>query len=193
MKKIMMIAVMAVAAISANAQAWIGGNIGFTTNKTSVEGDKIDSNTTFEIAPEVGYNLDENWAVALKVAFSHNNNGAIDFAGETFGVGNTNTFKVNPYVRYTFVKAGSFSAFVDGGVSYATSHVSGMENNVNTFGVGFNPGIAYAISPKVSLVAHLGDLAYQNSSLKVGDVKFKNNAFKFDIFNGVSFGAYYAF
>ena len=33
MKKIIMMAVMAVAAVSANAQSWVGGSLGFSNSK----------------------------------------------------------------------------------------------------------------------------------------------------------------
>lgn len=194
MKKIMMIAVMAVAAISANAQVWIGGNIGVQTNKTSFDGNKLSSNTSFEIAPEIGYNLSDKWAVALELAYSHTGNGEINFAGESVK-GYLNSFSVKPYARYAYVKSGNFSAFVDGGINYTTSHVSGFSNNLNSFGVFFAPGFSYAVSNKVSLVAHLGDLSYDYTYVKVPgtDKKATNNAFNFQLFNGVSFGAYYNF
>ena len=60
MKKIMMIAAMMVAAVSANAQVWIGGEVGFntTTNTVKVNGVSTDETTNnFTIAPEIGYNL----------------------------------------------------------------------------------------------------------------------------------------
>ena len=47
MKKIMMIAVMAVAAISANAQMWVGGNLGFNTEKKKFEDTELSSGTSF--------------------------------------------------------------------------------------------------------------------------------------------------
>ena len=60
MKKIMMIAAMMVAAVSANAQAYVGGGIGF---QTTSQGDN--TNTVIKIMPEIGYNLSENWAVGI--------------------------------------------------------------------------------------------------------------------------------
>lgn len=55
MKKIMMIAVMAVAALAANAQTWVGGTIGLNTEKTQFESTDLSSGTSFQIAPEIGY------------------------------------------------------------------------------------------------------------------------------------------
>ena len=208
MKKFFVMAVMAVSALSANAQWWAGGEIGFntTTNTQKINGVKTDATSNnFTIAPEVGYNLNDNWAVALKIGYAHNeNNTEIADLIESNSVlilpskVATNAFSINPYVRYTFVKAGNFSAFVDGGVGYSSIHVNGMSdiiNNVNQFNVGINPGVAYAVSPKVSLVAHVGDLSYQNMWCKAKnvDVKVSEGKFNISLWNSISLGAYYSF
>ena len=207
MKKIVMMAVMAVAALSANAQVWIGGEVGFntTTNTIKVNGASTDKTTNnFILAPEVGYNLNEKWAVAMKLGFIHADDNS-DVKGLIsnvlpFEIGSiaTNAFAINPYVRYTFVKAGNFSFFADGGIGYANIHVNGMSDyfkNINQLKVGINPGVTYAISPKVSLVAHLGDLSYQStwSKAKNYDVKVSQNKFNIGLWNSISFGAYYNF
>lgn len=175
MKKIMMIAVMAVAAISANAQMWVGGSLGF--NNSKVDGDES-SVTNFSIKPEVGYSLNEKWDVALGIGYSFSDANR-----------STNTFSINPYARYKFVQAGNFYAFCDGGVAYATKHMQGDEDNTNSFGVGFNPGIGYDLTEKVTLVAHVGDLSYIHAWQ--GDAK--KNTFNLSLTNNISFGAYVKF
>ena len=206
MKKIVMMAVMAVAAVSANAQVWVGGEVGFntSTNTVKISDVSVDKTTNnFVLAPEVGYNLNEKWAVAMKLGFIHsdnnaevteliNNSGVFPFNLKSTA---TNAFSINPYARYTFVKAGNFSFFVDGGVGYASVHVNGMSdycNNINQFNVGINPGVTYAVSPKVSLVAHVGDLSYQNMWCKAKnvDVKVSQGKFNVSLCNSISFGAY---
>lgn len=196
MKKIFMIAAMAVAAVTANAQVWIGGNLGFNTETSKVEiaGFSTDNTTSnFEIAPEIGYNLSDQWAVAIALGYAHTEGTSMTFGDETV-TGNINAFTIKPYARYTFVKAGNFSAFCDGYVSYSTAHMQNVENNINTFGIGLAPGIAYAVSPKVTLVAHVGKLGYDHTSYKqdtvVGEAKYTNNKFDFNITNSIYFGAY---
>lgn len=185
----MMIAVMAVAAISANAQMWVGGNLGFNTEKTKFEDTEFSSGTSFEIAPEVGYNLNEKWAVALALGYGHYDAGIVTFAGKEVSV-IINTFSIKPYVRYTFVKAGNFSAFCDGVLDYSTTHVNGVENNLNSWGLAVTPGIAYAISPKVSLVAHVGEIGYDHTWFDAGVGDVTNNKFGINLTNAISFGAY---
>lgn len=207
MKKIFMTLAAAVIAVSANAQIWVGGEVGFTAEKATVKqnGVSTDQKTNnFTLAPEVGYNLNENWAIALKATFAHNEDNTvvkamIENAGLPVGAKvMTNAFAVNPYARYTFLKAGNFTAFVDGGVSYGLIHVSSLSqvmNNINTLGVAINPGVTYAISPKVSLVAHIGDLSYNTmwTKAKNVDVKVSDSKFNIGLWNSISFGAYYNF
>ena len=191
MKKIMMIAAMMVAAVSANAQVYVGGGIGF---QTTSQGDN--TNTVIKIMPEIGYNLSENWAVGIALGYGHSKN-TVSANGVDVSV-KTDVFSINPYARYTFVKSGNFSAFVDGGVAYSTIHINGTSDvlgNINQVKVGFNPGVAYAISPKVGLVAHLGDLSYESTWCKAKnvDVKVSEGKFNIGLWNSISFGAYYNF
>ncbi len=207
MKKILMsLAALAVAA-TMNAQVWVGGEVGFNSDKTTIKTNGQSQSVTtnnFTLAPEIGYNLSDKWAVAIKLGFSHNeDNGAAKalIEGAGFPVAGklmSNSFTINPYARYTFVKAGNFSAFVDGGISYGTTHVNNMSNvmnNINSFGVGINPGVTYAVSPKVSLVAHIGDLSYNAmwTKAKNVDIKANNGKFNISLWNSISFGAYYNF
>lgn len=209
MKKIFMTLAAVAVAATMNAQIWVGGELGFTTDKatTKVNGnsESITSNN-FKFAPEIGYNLSEKWAVAMKIGFAHNeDNGEIKSLIEEYNGGvvkgrklMTNAFFINPYARYTFFKAGNFTAFIDGGISYATTHINNLSDvmeNVNAFGVAINPGITYAVSDKVSLVAHMGDLSYNAmwTKAKNVDVKYSNGKFNIGLWNAISFGAYYNF
>ena len=72
MKKILLsLAALAVAA-TMNAQVWIGGEVGFTTNHTNGSG-----HTALElnIAPDIGYTLSDNCSVAFALGYSHTSNG----------------------------------------------------------------------------------------------------------------------
>ena len=65
MKKIILTALVAVASLSANAQVWLGGSLGFNYTKQSIKGGSDASMTTFSIAPEIGYSLNDKWDLAL--------------------------------------------------------------------------------------------------------------------------------
>lgn len=181
-----MIAAMALATVAANAQVWVGGSLDFNTNSTKFDGTELSSATNFEIAPEIGYNLNNKWAVAVALGYSHTEDATIEIGDDYAFSGCANGFSIKPYVRYTFVKSGNFSVFCDGYLQYATLHYQGNEDNLNAFSVGVTPGISYDLSSKVSLVAHVGELSYRHAWMD----KLTNDKFNLNLTNAISFGAY---
>lgn len=179
MKKIILAALVAIVSVSANAQFWAGGSVGFNTSKTTIDGNELDKTNSFTLAPEVGYKLNDKWDIAMALEYSHK-------SGNTPSI---NGFAINPYVRYTFAQSGDFSFFADGGFSYGFLHTSGVEDNTNIWQIAIKPGISYALSEKVSLVAHVGNLGW--SFAKTGDAK--TNAFDIEVTNAITFGAYVSF
>ena len=191
-------ALVAVASLSANAQVWVGGEVGFSAGKTTNNGTKFGSGADFNLIPEIGYTLNDKFDIAVAIGIAHNNGNGKAYAGtEGYDVYvgalddvNRNAFTLNPYVRYKFANAGDFTFFVDGGFSYTMIHYSGNDDNGNQWSLGFKPGIAYNISDKVSLVAHIGRLDY--NFFKQGDIK--NNEFNMGVSgNNLTFGAYVSF
>ena len=90
MKKIILSAIVAVCAISANAQVWAGGKLGFT----ATSGDAYaETQTQVAIAPEIGYSINDKVDVAAAISLSllNNRNGVKD--------ANVTEFTVEPYVR----------------------------------------------------------------------------------------------
>ncbi len=61
MKKLFMTLTVAIMAISANAQVYVGG--GFGVASTSVDGG--DDVTTYKFVPEVGYAFNNEWAAGV--------------------------------------------------------------------------------------------------------------------------------
>ena len=107
MKKFILTAIVAVIAVSANAQMWIGGEAGYNTYKTTIDGTKISSGSAVTILPEVGYSLNENWDVAVAVGYAHKENVNIPLLEIA---GTTNSFVLNPYVRYTYYRISLYYA-----------------------------------------------------------------------------------
>jgi len=189
MKKFFVMAVMAVAALNANAQWWAGGSFGLNfDNGGNRNGDQ--NTTSFQISPEVGYNLDDKWSVAIALGFGTSNNATstADAMGNYYGAKleeSNNFFKVAPYVRYTFCKTAPVSFFVDGGFGFRFyNHDGGSQ-----FNVGIRPGVAFAATKKLSLVATTGYLGYQKDSEKADD----GSRFGLGLDNTIIFGAYYNF
>ena len=169
MKKIILMAAFAVASVAASAQVYVGGSLGFESRNAG-EGSK--ASMAFSIAPEVGYKLSDNLAVGIQLGYSATNDknradvqesGIEKMAGDkgekTYGI-----FNVAPYVRYTFAQTGAASFFVDGGV-YASFLTGGDDSYKGTvFGVGVRPGVKFAASEKVDVVAKLGYLGWKGGN-----------------------------
>lgn len=177
MKKIFLTLMVMVAAVAANAQVWVGGSLGFWSN-SDAEGEQ--TKTQFSIAPEVGYDLSEDWSIAIALNYELYKFDEID---------DVTGFGVNPYARYNFVKAGALKLFLDGGFEVAS--VDGGSDTYTLWNVGIKPGISYSLNDKFSLVAHFGFLGYQDCDDEISSLFQKGFGLKFD--NNISFGVYYAF
>jgi hypothetical protein len=174
MKKLFMIAALAVSTLAASAQVYVGGSLGLESSK-AVKG--ADATTTFSIQPEIGYNFDQNWAVGIQLGFSTSD--ANDLT--------KNIFTVAPYARYTFAKTGAASFFVDGGFIF---DIYGGDYDGNTFGIGVRPGVSFAVSQKVSVVGKLGYLGYKKNSNELGG----GSAFGLNVDNtNLELGVFYNF
>ena len=176
MKKIFMTLAAVCVAATMNAQGYIGGGIGLQS--TSHDGN---TNTTIKLMPEVGYNLNDSWALGI----------ALGYGEVKAGDDKDKVFTVNPYARYTFAKFDKVNLFVDGSVAYAHTDYAG--DKTNAFSVGLKPGVAVNLNDKLSFVAHAGFLGYKNEKADHEGAK-AFNTFGFDLDGSdLSFGFYYNF
>ena len=146
MKKFILAAFVAVASLTANAQVYLGGNVGFNSVKY---GEEKGSNV-FTLAPEVGYNISSKYAVGAALNLSIGNRAAGDFTD----------FELMPYFRYTFASAGPVKFFADGCLSLGTSKLEHHDAQF-CWGIGINPGLSVNLAKQVSFVAHLGGIGYK--------------------------------
>lgn len=155
MKKILLMAAFAVASLTANAQLWLGGSLSFDYEK--IKG--ADGKVTFGLAPSIGYNLNDKWALGLEIGFKVANDGwgsNLAIAGQKYTM-----FNVAPYARYTFASVGAANFFVDGGVGVGYEKVGGDDGTA--FHIGFRPGVAFNISDHVSFVGTTGYFGYRHA------------------------------
>ncbi len=122
MKKFVILLFVAMAALSAKAQVYVGGTVSLWHN------DDVDA-TTFTLNPEVGYNLNEKWAVGGILTFSHSK----------LDEGKYNAFGLAPYARYSYYENKVVRLFIDGGLGFSTQKVKGADA-VNGFEIGFQTG-----------------------------------------------------
>lgn len=181
MKKLILSIAVLFGAVTMNAQEvgqmWVGGQVGFDYNKPK-DGD---SNTSYKILPEIGYQFQENLGIGIRLGYAHDetsfvsNSRMSDLLG---GKGSEiNMFKVNPYVRYTIVKGSVGSLFIDGGAAYAHGKDKNKDLKADQIEVGFRPGVAINVSDKVALTGQFAFLGWQYE--KLGDMK--NNRIALDL------------
>ena len=162
--------------MSVNAQVYVGGALGLQS--VSHDGESV---TTYAILPEVGYVLDDNWALGVSLGYSKGTSNDVDVKVVT----------VNPYARYTFAKFDKVNLFVDGGFGYSNADLDAYK--VNTWNVGLKPGVAVNLNEKVSFVAHLGFLGYESSKADNDGAKAYNTFGLGVDATTVNFGFYYNF
>lgn len=180
MKKLFSLIAVAFVAMSVNAQVYVGGSLGINAwSSQKNAGDR--SETTFTILPEVGYNLNDEWAVGTVIGYVSDKWVGVNGISES-------AFTFNPYARYTYLKAGKVSLFVDGGVDFTTA----SKADWNELAIGLKPGLAVSLSDNISFVSHLGFIGYDVYNPDGDD----NNISKFGLNldgNNLTFGLYFNF
>lgn len=179
MKKLLLLAVAALATLGASAQCYFGGAVGFSRNAT-------DNVTTVTIAPEVGYSFNERWTFG----------GVLDY-DYTYNKGNKlNVFEISPYARYKYAKVANdkLAFFVDGGVGFGVQKASGGDAGF-VYHIGLKPGVSYSFDNHWSVVAHLGNLGWEGATDKASQEYARKNKFTWNIFdwNNLTLGFYYSF
>lgn len=182
MKKILLTMAVAFVAVAANAQVYLGGSFGIASSKIG-DGDNV---TTYKVLPEIGYNINDDWAIGTVVGWGKGN--PVSIEGES-----NNYFTVQPYVRYTFVKSKYVNVFVDGGFGYFHENHATGGASVNAWQVGLKPGVAVNLSSKLSFVAHVGFAGWETAKADVDGAE-SSDAWGIDVDgNNLTFGLYYNF
>lgn len=186
MRKFFMTLAVAVVTMSASAQVYVGGNFGVSSHK--VEG--FDSKTEYALLPEVGYNFNNSWAVGTTIGFGKGNpmNNGDEASLRNF-------FTVKPYARYTFLHTKYVNVFGDLGIGYTHyNHAdASTPKSINAWEAGIRPGVSVNLSSKLSFVAHVGLLGWQQA--KYADTsKGKTTDWGLSLNgNNLTFGLYYNF
>ena len=167
----MTLAAIAVAA-TMNAQVYLGGTFGLDFENKLADKDGNDATgVSFEIKPEIGYNLSEKSSVGIVLGFGVTNNSNKMVGDDSFGsllAGGQKTeksairFQIAPYYRYKFVQFDKVDLFFDAQVGFIYTKYD--EWNNSTFNIGVRPGVAFNASDKISFVAKLGDGLFFESS-----------------------------
>lgn len=187
MKKLFSSLIALLATVAASAQVYVGGEVGLWRNTD-------DNHTSFTVAPQVGYNLNDKWAIGLEFMYNH----------EYYDGVKANGAGVAPYARYTVAKAGPVSFMLDGGVGFATYKAKYKEyesDSYNAWQIGITPAIKVSLTKKVDFIASLGFLGYRDNDdmadvdgEKVSAPAFGEKGFGFSFSsNDLKFGVVYNF
>ncbi len=203
----MAVALMSVA-LSASAQYYVGGSLGFTSTSIS---DTDQDGSSFKILPEIGYQLDKDLSIGVQVGYSHGYaafgsltvsdiKAAMNTLASTYADINDeemklNSFTIAPYVRYTIAEWGKLNVFVEGYIGYTnitsdgTPNTSGSTSNnktkVNAFEIGVRPGVKLQLTDRVSVLCKLGSLGYLTAKEKESDMKLNRFGFDADTYNAL--------
>ncbi|MBR5912475.1 MAG: hypothetical protein IKZ55_10865 [Bacteroidales bacterium] len=145
MKKVLLTLVIAFAGIfTANAQVWIGGGVGAKV---------YENYTSFTVAPEVGYNINNHWTVALGANYDFSKD---VLEGDAEKALILNKLSLQPYVRYVGGTIGQkFSLFLDLTGDFGLIDKSG-------YAVSLRPGIAWAATEKFTAAFRFGFAGYDH-------------------------------
>ena len=206
MKKVMLMVAFMVAAVAASAQVYIGGSLGVSSNKDYyADGDvEPDATVNFHFTPEIGYNLDENWAVGLGLTFDFTKNPVDEDGDKVRGIDPKYFgFEIAPYARWTFARWNKVSLFLEGGLAYGFDKMKWdeevgnktvtEENKKSYFKIGVKPGLRVDLTDHFAVMTRLGWLGYV-CTMPDGDNMNNGQSFGFDLDGeNISLGVIYSF
>ena len=193
MKKLLLTAAVLFAASTiANAQLFVGGNLGLgyysidkyemTGGPTTITMDPIKV-LDFTIAPRIGFGLNEKMAVGVDLCYDMNNYSYpdnYDDMNETGHKKSETSFGAGLFFRYYALQVGQFSLFAEAsaGLKMGSSKEEYKIDNVTTtvdkpktteIFAGIVPGISYKMNEKWQFDAYLGlcELRFVNTTSKM--------------------------
>ena len=169
-------------AVAANAQVYVGGSVGIASSKNG-GGKNV---TTYQVLPEIGYNINKDVAIGTVVGWGKGN--PVNIEKE-----NCNYFTIQPYARFNVVRTKYVDAFIDGGFGYTHyNHAHVATPSKDVWSVGLKPGIAVNLNKKVSFVAHVGFAGWKSEKYDGASKDSHVWGVSLDG-NNVNFGVYYNF
>ncbi|MBN9283156.1 MULTISPECIES: outer membrane beta-barrel protein [unclassified Flavobacterium] len=162
---------------------FISGSVGVNSAK---QGDVKENG--FDISPKAAYFVTNNIAIGAKIGYE-----TLKKENEVATTLDQNTFKVGVFGRYYTTPATKFSLFGELGAEYWMGKDKLTDTKVNTFDIGFRPGLSYFVSNNFALEATFGNLSYNSAKADVDGAEAKNT---FDLnlnLSSIKFGVVYKF
>lgn len=137
MKRVLLVLVLALATFTAKAQFYVGGSLG------------LNDKPAYSIAPEVGFNLNNNMTVGCVLSWKNE--------GDNEG----DEYVFAPYFRYYLVDIGPARIFCDALLELASFEKD--KQSTSSFGIGVAPGIAFPLNDHFYLAGRLGRIGLFNN------------------------------
>ncbi len=177
MKRFIYFVLLVFISISANAQLFVGGHLGFSYNGGSdkVGNTSVDAPSTriFNFSPMAGYYLTPKMAVGVKLNF----NSIKEETPDDETIEKTKTFGIAPFLRYHAITFNKISVFAQGGIGFSFASSKTTVNGTSTdepkttsVGFGMSPGISYELNEHFMLETTINILSvnYSFSTTKEG-------------------------
>ena len=208
MKKVLLVTLVIFTITSGFAQTekgkmFIGGNINITGRNNSNKPDSLESEKvksfSFQINPNVGYFIKDNFAVGINLNFgianSTQNYNAISgqlpyyemnykdnsitygggvFARRYFKIADKFFFLLNGNINYNYQTLKDVRSCNDPNYVFPTDYPATQKSFTKSFGISVNPGLVYFVSPKLGIQTSFGNIFYNNSTSKNTSLLYDN-------------------
>jgi len=191
MKKLFITIAFVAAAMFANAQFFVGGGLGFTTEggKTKLSGNGVTVEAdapkamSFQLVPTIGFMFNDNMGVGLDLGFGFSKSvedNLVDVEGDMYKETiKSTTIAFAPFFRYVFAEVDNFKFYADAKFAYATNKPKVKDEykdlnvtieqdgaKMSALAFGIIPGIQYNFTDNISVNAKLNLLSLGYTSAK---------------------------
>ena len=163
MKKVLLIIGLAVAAMTVNAQLFVGGGINFSTNvNKDADGDKTNQKTSFGFTPEIGYSLNDKLDAGLDLTIGLTKT-TVWATSNTSTDTKTTNWEIAPFAQYSCVEFGNFkligkASLYIGGDKGAAPMLGDDKYKTTSYGLRVAPSLHYSVSDNITIFGNLNFL-----------------------------------
>ena len=207
-KSLFLLAMLALSTLGVNAQVFVGGSFGFTSSKLSNDAGYDKDGTSYQILPEIGYQMDENLSIGIQLGYAHGYaafgslsttdfmNTATNFISMAADISEDdmkmNSISFAPFIRYNVLEMGPAKIFVEGSVRYSNITTDGSpsvqgkstgELKFDSFEFNVRPGISCNLGGNLSVLAKVGTLGFLSAKEKESEMKITRYGLSADSYN----------